>query len=315
MRVAVLDHNGKSAYLSQQLAENGFELAQYADVFDYELMLVDSEHPLAPPAPVKHNTIKEAVGRGIPIVLYPHGGSPNLEYDGMRRFSVPISMHLLHGEGDAEIYRRCGLTHRYEVVGWTYGPQIPPRDGPVDHLVFAPIHPLVDRHGNWTILPPYRALNQQAYRHFLDHPAPRKTVRLYGSDDVNGVHERVDGVDYQDSDWGIGTDLIDDCDAVVSYGTFGYNALARGKKMAMIYGYPGHVDDNGQAEAAHLDLYADYMRYPAPVGDAPLTELLDRDVTEWKRLFVGEPLDIDKVCSLLRSLRPNRAKRRALARR
>ncbi len=311
MRLAVLDHHGKAQYLAYRLMQAGFDLVPDAARFDYELMLVDTDSPHAAPMPQKHNLVKEAVKRGIPVVLYPHGGGPILDYDGIRKFAVPVSLQLVHGEGDAEIYRRCGLSHRYEVVGWTFCPQVDSSGGPVDHLVFAPIHPWANGRD---ILPVIRSLNHNAYRHFLEHPAPQKTVRMFGEDSPNGVHQRVEGVEYTQSNLLTPIELIDMCDAVVSSATFAYTALARGKRAAFIYGYPGHTSDDGQVQAAHIEEYADYVKYPACIGEAPLEELLEWDVSEWKRLFVGEELDIDKVSELLRGLRPNRATRRALAR-
>ena len=311
MRLAILDHHGKSQHLADRLAEAGFDLSPDARVFDYELLLVDSDSPYAAPMPLKHQIVKEAVSRGVPIVLYPHGAHPDLDYDGIRRFTVPISLQLLHGEGNAEIYRRCGLTHRYEVVGWTYCEtgKASTLLAPVSHLLFAPIHPWAN---GIEILLSHKALNERAYQEFLAYPADRKTVRMYGADEPNGIGERASGIEYTQSDLKLGLDLIDSASAVLSYGTFAYTALARGKPVAMIYAYPAHTSDDGVTRAAHLADYADYVRYPASVGDAPLSELLRRDVSEWRRLFVGESLDIDKLAGALTRLRPNRATRRRL---
>lgn len=319
MRICALDLHHKSAYLMHMLQERGFEFSPYADFFDYELLLVDTDHPLSPPVPLKHNIVKECVKKGIPVVIYPHGGPPDLDLDGLRKSNIPVSCQLAHGEGHAEINRRFGCARRIEVVGWMFGP-VAPRSphvlsspGPnIESILFAPIHPWADGKG---ILPPHRALNQRAYKAFLEHPAERKVVRMFGEDAPNGVFERVDGVEYTQSDLSAVTvfNLVQQFDAIISYGTLAYIALSLGKPVAMIYGYPPHASDDGKVEAAHFSEYADYTRYPASVGDAPLDDLFAMDVSEWKRLFVGEQLDMDKLEAVLTGLRPNRATRRKLA--
>lgn len=303
MKVCLLGNHGKEQHLGHTLEQHGFEFVTEG----FEVLMVDTDHPAAPPAPVKHQFIKDAAVRGVPIVLHPHGAPPDLDMDGLRKSDIPVSLQLVTGEGHAEINRRFGSRRQVEVVGWTFGQLLPETNRPTDHLAFAPIHPWAN---GIDILPQHRHLNTVAYQAFLDHPAPRKTVRMYGADEPNGVYKRDPGVDYQQSDLGPGLELIDSADAVVSYGTLAYQALARGKPVAMIYPYPPHTSDDGKIMAAHFDEYADYSRYPASVGDAPLDELFATDVAEWKRLFVGGPLDGEKLAWLLNSLRPNRAARR-----
>jgi hypothetical protein len=221
---------------------------------------------------------------------------------------------LAHGEGHAEINRRFGSSRRVEVVGWMYGPVVPhPSAGPhIESILFAPIHPWADK---VTILPPHKVYNQRAYRAFLEHPASKKTVRMWGEDEPNGVYERVDGVEYLPSDLSVlsAMELVREFDAVISYGTLAYVALSGGKRVAMIYAFPPHASDDGEYQAEHFEAYADYACYPASVGEAPLDDLFAMDVEEWKRLFVGEELNMDKLESVLTGLRPSRAVRRKLA--
>jgi hypothetical protein len=180
------------------------------------------------------------------------------------------------------------------------------------HVIFAPIHPWAD---GKSILPIHRALNEVAYAAFLQHPAKKKTVRQFGEDEPNGVTERVDGVDYQQSDLTLGVELIDSADAVVSYGTFACTSLARGKPVAMIHPYPPYMNDHGTQEAAHFGDYAAATRYPASVSDGTLRELFTVDTSEWEQQFIGGPLDIDHVADVLRSYKLNRKQRRIKARR
>lgn len=291
------------------LADDGFDAA--ADPLTTDLLMVDTDHPDAPPRPHKHELVKELLRRGVPVGLYPHGGLPILDYDGWRK-PLPLAFELVHGEGHKQVYEKIGLKRRVEAVGWSYSDVVPKSDGPIDHVVFAPIHPWWD---GKTILPFHRTLNEVAYRAFLEFPCDRKTVRLFGDDDPNGIFERVDGVDYQESDLSLGLDLIDSSDAVVSYGTFACTALARGKRTVMIYPYPAHTDDYGRKAAERFDEYSELCRYPANVSEAPLGDLFRVDTSDWERLFIGGPLDVEKVAWVFAQYRPNRAQRRKMARR
>lgn len=313
MRIALLGHHGKEHGIGTALAEEGFEFSPNAELFDYEAILADTDHPHAVPAPWKHAVLQECARRGIPIILYPHGAMPDLDYDGLRPQALPISLRLVHGEGHAEVARWIRCQHRVEVVGWSFCEAVarsshhePPRS-----LLFAPIHPWAN---GIDILPFHKGLNTAAYHQFLQHPAERKTVRMYGADEPNGVTERVEGVEYTQSDLGSGLDVIDAHDAVISYGTFAYTSLARGKPMAMIYPYPAHTDDLGRLPARRFDEYKEYVSYPASLGDGTLDELFSWDVSEWKRLFVGEPLDAERLAELVGAFKANRAQRRKLAR-
>lgn len=310
MKVAILGHHGKEAGIAQALADGGFESAHPLS-FSYDAILADTDHPGSPP-PEKHAILQEASRRGIPIILYPHGAMPDLDYDYLRPQALPISLRLVHGEGHAEVARRHGCKHRVEVVGWSFceeGAEIHTPASP-SSLLFAPIHPWADGE---SILPFHKGLNTAAYHQFLQHPAEKKTVRMFGVDDPNGITERVEGIEYTQSDLGAGLDVIDSHDAVISYGTFAYTALARGKPVAMIYPYPGHTDDYGRIQARHFEEYKDYCAYPASLGSGSLDELFQMDVSEWKRLFVGELLDGARVCGLVGEFKANRAQRRKLA--
>jgi hypothetical protein len=308
----VLDHHGKSDRIVRALREGGIEVTDDPSE-RFDVVLCDSDHPDAPPAPYKNNVLQYCARLGIPIIIYPHGAPPDLDYDGMRHASVPISLRLVSGEGHWEVARRMGCKHRVEVVGWTLSEEVE------DHgegrspssLLFAPIHPWADGQG---ILEAHRKLNLGAYFQFLAYPNAGKTVRMYGADPPNGIVHREDDVVYVQSDLGPATREIDAADAVISYGTVAYTALARGKPVAMIYPWPGHTDNHGLVNARRFEDYKEYLRYPASIGDAPLDELFARDVSEWKRLFVGEPLDGDRLCSLVGGFKANRAQRRKLER-
>jgi len=278
--------------------------------FDFDVLLVDTDHPQAAPAPYKHALVREALQRGVQVGLYPHGGLPVLDYDGMRK-PLPLAFELVHGEGHKKCYEAAGLKRRVEVVGWSYTDVVDRSESSSHHVIFAPIHPWAD---GKSILPIHQALNEIAYRVFLDHPAEKKTVRQFGEDDPNGITERVANIDYQQSDLGLGLDLIDSADAVVSYGTFACTSLARGKPTAMIYPYPPYMSDDGTQEAAHFRDYAAMTRYPASVSEQPLNELFTVDTSEWEQQFIGGPLDIDHVADVIRSYKLNRKQRRMKAR-
>lgn len=310
MRICILDHHTKAAYFGMKLAEAGFDLVAPDADFNFDLLLVDTDHPHSPPVPQKNLYIGAAIAKGVQVGIYPHGGMSVLDYDWGRQ-PMPLAFELVHGEGHAEVYRRIGLRRRVEVVGWSYSDVLPKAEGPVKSVVFAPIHPWAN---GKDILPIHRAANELAYRAFLEYPYGKKIVRCYGEDDPNGITERVEGIDYQQSDLRLGIDLIDSVDAVVSYGTFACTALARGKRVVMILPHPPHLSDDGKLQAKHFSDYAEYTRYPATVGDAPLQELFKVDTSGWEEKFIGGPLNVDHLAGVLRSYRPNRAQRRKRAR-
>ncbi len=310
MRICLLDHHTKAAYLGAALGEQGFELVPLDEDFSFDVLLVDTDHPLAAPQPYKHAVLLESLRRGVQVGLYPHGGLPMLDYD-MGRIALPVAFELVHGEGHKVCYEAAGLKRRIEVVGWSYCDTLPRSTVSPHHVIFAPIHPWAD---GKTILPMHRALNEVAYQTFLQFPAEKKTVRLFGEDPPNGVTERVDTVVYTSSDLGLGIDLIDTADAVVSYGTFACTALARGKPTAMIYPYPPHMNDEGTIQATHFASYAESTRYPASVSDGPLAELFQMDTSDWEQRFIGGPLDQNHLADVIRSYRLNRKQRRIKAR-
>lgn len=310
MRIGVFDYQGKSHYLIEALAADE-RFSFQTDPYKCELVLSDTDHPGGAPIG-KHDLLKDLSQRGIRIVLYPHGAPPILDHDGIHPLWLPVVCDLVHGEGHREVRRRFGYKRRTEVVGWSYCEMVKlggPSTAPISQLLFAPIHPWADRQ---TILPAHKELNRRGYDAFLEHPAPFKTVRMFGADDPNGIDRRFDGVEYTDTRPSM-LDAIDEADAVISYGSFAYMALARGKPVVMLDPYPNPWDDTGQFRARHYDDYAEYARYPSGLGDAPLDELFQYDVSEWKRLFVGEPFDPQYFCDLIYQHKTNRAQRRQLA--
>lgn len=308
MRVAVLNANGKADLLWKALADDPrFELvADHAEV-----LLADTEHPERLPQ------IQPLLNQGARLVLYPHGAAPQLEYDGVRRVNRPVWMQLVHGEGHAEVYRRIGHPVRTEVVGWTYTTaRRPTEPASAGSVLFAPIHPWADGH---TILPVHGEANRLAYEAFRQLEAPRKTVRYIGDLTAAGVFEQDPAIEYQDAATVPYLDAIDQADHILSYGTFAYTALARGKPVVMYGSDIPAMNDKGDTAAAHWDQYADYIRYPVDLTDGDLPELLrvrrtDAVVEEWCRLFVGEPFQPDTFRDLIYSLRPSRADRRRLER-
>ena len=313
MRVAIWDYQGKGRAYAEALAgDERFELVSDPD--QAEVLLLDSDHPLAPPVPEKHDSARRAVFRGARIVLYPHGGPPVLDYDGLRPVELPVTLQFVPGEGHAEVYRR--IKHRFpgRVAGWALTQLSEPVGGaPVEHLVYAPVHPWAD---GKTILRQHHEANREAYQAFLEHPAPRKTVRLWGMQQAAGIDERhPDHVYVERPPFTVAPEeTILGADAVISFGTFAYMAVALGKPTVM-YGQDLHpCSDDGRFLARRWGAYREYVRYPACLGDAPLDDLFGVDVSEWRSLFVGDPFHAKTVCDAVAALRPNRAERRSRAR-
>lgn len=309
MNVSVWDYQGKGeAYAQALAADPRFTLVE--DLWDAQVVLADTDHPQAPPAPEKHQTLLAAAGAGARIVLYPHGGPPVLDYDGLRPPGLPVSCQFVSGEGHAEIYRRINHKFPVRVAGWSMTElREPSGAGPVEHLVFAPIHPWAD---GKTMLFQHYEQNKQAYEAFCAHPAQRKTIRLWGVDQAAGIEQRDPGHVYVEGP-PFPTppeETILSADAVISFGTFAYMSVALGVPTVM-FGQDLHpCSDDGQVVVRHWDRYKDYLRYPACLGDAPLDDLFARDVSGWRRLFVGERFHVKTVRKAVWALKPNRVERR-----
>lgn len=288
MKVAVIDHHEKTLLIQAILHEEGL-LTNNLDEAD--IVLADTDHPYAPKmplnggfAPLRFKVLEYLAHHGKKIALYPHGGSPQLDYDGLVPASDWIAVQFVHGEGHQMAHDIIGFPRRIEVVGWSFTPW--KQTHGEHHLLFAPIHPWANGRD---ILKIHRQANEQAYELFLSIDADRKTVRQYGEDSPNGVRGRVPGVDYQQSDFRIPLDLIDSASRVIASGTVAYTALARGKLVDMIDKDLPLMDDMGTKTIDHWEEIKPFYKYD---GGSP----------EWVQRWVGGPFQRGKFLEVLESL-------------
>lgn len=286
VRVCLVGIQDKAEAFAESLGRAGHDFVgpEAADV-----ILCDYPVPWHPP---RLEMIAQVVGRGGVAFEYPHGGGmPMVQYDGIAPACPDLSGNLVVAPGHAEVLALCGYPHPCEVVGWPYCPVLPfkPPEA-VNSVLFAPAHPWGD---GVTQTDFWKRKNRAAYEAFLAFPAERKTVRMVGTFGGNGIW-REPGVRYVDANLSLDWQDIDRADVVISDCTYLTLALARGKPAIAVSASHKVTSDDGERTTARWGDYADLIRYPFEVGQAPFPELVDAacvggpDVDRWKTLFVGE---------------------------
>jgi hypothetical protein len=298
VRVVIRDHFGKGVPFARALVHAGHQLVAIDERAD--LLLIDLDDPNYG----YRQVIDAHKAAGATVLLYPHGAQPMIGYDGMHDAYDAVDGNLVIGSGHAEVMRRFEYPAPVHVAGWSLcapAPFRPTRD--VRRVLYAPTHPS----GHGTLADLERELNARHYEALLAGPW-ELTVRHIGTLEQNGLWE-ADGVGYSRGDYRIATDDIDDADVVVAApGTFPALTVARGTPM-VTYGQ-GLAPSYGRAgepvyTLRHLDRYADHMRYPFDAGDGPLDEVLhaaalsDAPIADWKRRFIGEPMNDRATAELI----------------
>lgn len=314
VRVAVIDHHGKTVYLQQILQQQGW-LTNNLD--EAQVVLADTDHPDAPPVPAngqwypRHRLLEALAQVGKRIILYPHGANPQLDYDGLREPAPWVTAQLVHGQGHKDLYDMIGLDRPVHVTGWSYTPwrdvanpgvtgsaRTEPSDGNAPSFLplgrdplpvrpatclFAPIHPWANGTGILTV---HKQANTWAYQRLLDHPAGRKIATLYGQDAPNGVTHRPKDVEFLESSLLTPVELIDQADHVIAAGTFAYTALARGKTVDLIDDGIPVMNDHGTQTVDHWEQIRPMVAY-------------DGGTPDWVERWVGGPLNEDALFWLL----------------
>lgn len=282
-RVMLLDHQGKSLAIRDALAQAGCRIVD--DPARAEVLLIDHDAPF-------HGRlafVEACVANGGKALLYPHGAEPTLmaRWDGLAPASPLLSGALVTAPGHAEVARRFGYAHPVYTVGWSLCPLRPRQHhGRVANVLFAPMHP------PWEC-----GWNAPMFERLLELPV-HLTVRHLGSLEENGLWD-APGVDYVRGDI-TGFDAmiaqIDAADVVVApKGTFMCLAVARGV-ATVTWRSTWAKNDELTHDAANLDRYRAYVRYPFDGDDAPLWDLVraaaadEARVARWRARFIGEPL-------------------------
>ncbi len=159
-------------------------------------------------------------------------------------------------------------------------------------MLFAPIHAL----NNGFIRQEIKDLTALVFERLCALPIDL-TVRYIGNLEL----ETVNDVKYKkgNADNSIGD--IDAADFVVSFGTFAYLAIARGKPTMMyrqeIPYFDGHAEDDIR-EAEHWDYYEEFMKYPLDVLDNSFNEA-NEEQSEWRKRFIGEQITPERMKEIL----------------
>ena len=284
------DHQNKGIGLVRALRELGLQPSDSQP----DLFLVDFDGP-----EYYRSMINRYHQAGAKVAIYPHGATAQLCLD-IWTVSQGAGAYLAFSEGQAEVLRKFDFPRPVYVTGWHWCEQYPARPiGNVSRILFAPIHPL----GNGFLHPKHADANRRAFENLLANvPTGNISVRLLGTPEANGIRN-VPGVEYHQAWLDNSTADMDKADLVVSYGTFGYLAVARGIPTVM-YGqdYP-LMDGPSMLEsvtARSWDLYGDYMRFP--VNDMAGLAGSEQAVADWRKLFIGEQITQEKLGSALNSI-------------
>jgi hypothetical protein len=298
LRIAVKDHFGKSDALVRALALAGHEVV--AANIKADLLLVDFD----PPVFQYRDLIDRHKEHGAQVWLYPHGAGAQLEYDGLFEPYDQVDGRFVLAPGYVEYLRRIEIDQTAHVIGYPWCDPRPFRPcAEVRNVLFAPTHPS----GFGTLADHHAAANRETFAQLLEGPW-NVTVRYIGSLEQNALWE-ADGVEYVQGGFKISTDDIDRADVVVAgEGTYPTLAIARGVPTIMtsqvqpiMYGIPGET----LTKLRRPERYADYIRYPLDVEDAPLAELVEiaaaseEPIAAWKRRWVGKTFDLNRFARLV----------------
>lgn len=283
MRIAISDHQGKSAALRSALARAGHLIVERERPAD--ALLIDVDYPVGHYKPL----IQKHRARGAKIYLYSHGANPNLGWDGLWPESGLVDGLFAMTPGQAAVLQLYGYTAPVHVIGWhlcKIKPFTPAAR--LRFIVFGPWHP----HSNGWLAPAAKAVNAAAFKQLLSLAKRHKAtllVRHLGLLADSGLEEDPRAVFIQGRP-DQSTNEIDAADLVVSCGTFAYLAVARGRPTYFIgqdlrpfesHAYGHHI------EVRSWEKYRDYMRFPYELGQAEIDQVMSAGPLDWKRKFIG----------------------------
>lgn len=312
MKFFLQDHQGKGRPYAEALISAGWSRADGIDDQDVCVGLFDhdigdaSGKTTRPGAAFLHE-------RGVPVMLYPHGARPMLQWDGMYPIWPHTRLNLLIAEGHREVMEVYGYPLPMAVSGWALCKlsafSVQPSASEESRLIrvlFGPIHPT----RNGFLHPADRAANTMTYYKLLTTPGIKLTVRHVMSLERNGLWGEP-GVNYVLGNPNGSTEEIDQADVVVGHQTFAYLAVARGKAVIMfgndVRSHSGNSMSN-MKWAAHYEAYRELMRYPLEMETArdgkETRKLIDcalaSDVGQaWRERFIGEQMEPGKLVELI----------------
>ena len=189
-------------------------------------------------------------------------------------------------KGQAITMMAYGYEPPIYITGWHWCDQMPFQPFTKErklNVLYAPIHAL----NNGFIYHEIKELNALIFEQLCTKPI-NLVVRHVGSMESCGI-EMVNDVVYHPAHVYNQIDDIDHADVVISFGTFGYMAVARGKPTLFyrqdIPYFDGHSEES-ILFAENWDDYGDYMRFPYDYPENSFMDAMD-DPVKWKNTFIG----------------------------
>lgn len=288
MKFTIRDHQNKSARLRECLLALGYEQVPLGS--PCEVLFIDTDFP------VWHyrDIIDRHKALGAAIILYPHGGNPNMWVDHYGAYEHTDAM-LVPAEGHRRFYTAMQYAKPVYVVGWGLSACEPIRLSKGRRVLFAPIHP----NGNNFLPDPEKDANRQVFQRLLAIPEIDLTVRYLGTLDANGLPV-VEGVSYKRGRFDNSTGDIRHADCVIAEGTYGAMGVALGRPTVMFWQRPG-TEELQAGPLPHYDAYKDMARYPLDALEGDLATTLQRACNEprlmaaWRREWIGQPLRPERL--------------------
>ena len=281
MKILLHNHQGKADGLERALAGRGHTFTNQ----DPDLILSDHDGP-----DYYRDVIEQGAGYGVPTVLYTHGATSYVAWDGLWEPHPSVALYLAISRAERDVMQSYGYPHPVEVIGWYWSELSTARKLTGRKVLFAPIHLL----SNGFIPPQAFEANADTFLWLLTVECDL-TVRHLGSLEAQGLWV-VPNVTYQPADQQMTPAIVEGYDLVVSYGSLAYLAVARGVATRMyaqgLAPWDGYTLETLRT-AAHFEQYRALMEYPYSVEAAD--DLFEFDQPEalaaWKAEHIGNPLD------------------------
>jgi len=192
-----------------------------------------------------------------------------------------------------------------QTTGWPWSKVIPfqqPQE--IWNILFAPIHPAGGRlrpeaiEANQSIMQALKRLDPKKYHISIRFIESRIQQGLNRNEAFRWVRGLADN----------STTDIDKADLVIAEGTMMHLAVARGKPVIGINQHlPCRANKMSEKYVPHnWEKYGPDIAYPINYGDAPLSELIERAMTEqvqWRKDFIGQEMDPVKFAKKVEAVR------------
>ena len=303
MKYFITLHQHKGNAIDNALRNNGW-LFRHKNVdialFDHHINRSKPEEGRA--------IVSQYFQEGATIITYPHGATGAWWMDSdLHPPDKRVFANLVIGEGHKYVEEITQPHLEHYIIGWSYCPikefQKPEK---IKKILFAPIHASLK--GN-KLREECMDINTRVFKSLLELPReyviivrhlnPLNVIGLWNNSRVRYNFAKPDG-SYSD---------IDNCDLIISEGTFMYLSVARGKPTI---GMSQHIqvrpnESDKDFKLKNWDKYKDYIAYPLDFDDAPLNDLIieavSKEQSDWKKLFIGNEMNGENLSNLLKELR------------